>query len=305
MTLMPGTSHNRRRRAQRRLEIGRAGWWRTVLSAVISVIYFLPVLWIILTAFKNPRDALTLELWFTPTLDNFSAVFARAFYQGGEVLNTQFDLFFFNSIFIAGSSVGLALILGTAAAYAFSRWPLHGNDTYLFIILATRMLPPIIIIIPVFLLFRLTGLAGGYLGIILLYTAFNLPFTIWIMKSFFDDLPRDVEDAARTDGSSEWRVFFRVCLPRVKAGIAATVTLGLILTWNEFIMALLLTGPQTRTVPVAMGANLGGGFSVQWGLLAAIETLYLLPVMLVTFVLQNQLLRGVTFGTIRHRPQAP
>ena len=167
------------------------------------------------------------------------------------------------------------------------------------------MLPPIIIIIPIFLMFRLTGLAGGYLGIILLYTAFNLPFTIWIMKSFFDDLPRDVEDAARTDGSSEWRVFFRVCLPQVKAGIAATVTLGLILTWNEFIMALLLTGPQTRTVPVAIGANLGGGFSVQWGLLAAIETLYLLPVMLVTFVLQNQLLRGVTFGTIRHRPQVP
>ncbi len=291
--------------AQRRREIGSAGWARSALSALIGVFYFLPVLWIILTAFKSPRDALTLELWFTPTLDNFSAVFARAFYQGGEVLNTQFDLFFFNSVFIAGTSVGLALILGTAAAYAFSRWPLRGNDTYLFIILATRMLPPIIIIIPIFLMFRLTGLAGGYLGIILLYTAFNLPFTIWIMKSFFDDLPRDVEDAARTDGSSEWRVFFRVCLPQVKAGIAATVTLGLILTWNEFIMALLLTGPQTRTVPVAMGANLGGGFSVQWGLLAAIETLYLLPVMLVTFVLQNQLLRGVTFGTIRHRPQVP
>ncbi len=291
--------------SQRRREIGSAGWARSALSALIGVFYFLPVLWIILTAFKSPRDVLKLELWFTPTLDNFSAVFARAFYQGGEVLNTQFDLFFFNSVFIAGTSVGLALILGTAAAYAFSRWPLRGNDTYLFIILATRMLPPIIIIIPIFLMFRLTGLAGGYLGIILLYTAFNIPFTIWIMKSFFDELPRDVEDAARTDGSSEWRVFFRVCLPQVKAGIAATVTLGLILTWNEFIMALLLTGPQTRTVPVAIGANLGGGFSVQWGLLAAIETLYLLPVMLVTFVLQNQLLRGVTFGTIRHRPQVP
>jgi multiple sugar transport system permease protein len=214
-------------------------------------------------------------------------------------------LYFLNSLFIAGTSVGLALILGTVAAYGFSRWPLKGNDTYMFIILMTRMLPPIIIIIPIFLLFRLTGLAGGYLGIILLYTAFNLPFTIWIMKSFFDDLPRDVEDAARVDGSSEWRVFFRVCLPQVSAGIAATVTLGLILTWNEFIMALLLTGSQTRTVPVAIGANFGGGFSVPWGLLAAIETLYLIPVMLVTFVLQNQLLRGVTFGTIRHRAVAP
>ena len=110
-----------------------------------------------------------------------------------------------------------------------------------------------------------------------------------------------MEDAARTEGSSEWRIFFRICLPQVKAGLAATVTFGLILTWNEFLMALLLTGSGTRTVPVAMGANLGGGVSVQWTLLAAIETIYLIPVVLVTFVLQNQLLRGVTFGTVRQR----
>ncbi|MDP7642726.1 MAG: carbohydrate ABC transporter permease [Alphaproteobacteria bacterium] len=286
---------------RRRYQVGSAGWRRSAVCTVVGLIYFLPVLWIILTAFKTPRDALTPSILFTPTLDNFSAVFRRAYYQGGEVEDTQFGLFFFNSILLAGVSVGLALILGTVAAYAFSRWPLKGNDTYLFIILATRMLPPIIVIIPLFVMFRLTGLSGGYLGILLLYTAFNLPFTIWIMKSFFDELPRDVEDAARTEGSSEWRVFFRICLPQVKAGIAATVTFGLILTWNEFIMALLMTGSQTRTVPVAMGASLGGGFAVQWGLLAAIETLYLIPVVLVTFLLQNQLLRGVTFGTIRQR----
>jgi len=274
------------------------------LSVVVGVIYALPVLWIVLTAFKLPRDALTLELFFSPTLVNFELIFRRAFHTGGEVMNTGFEHFFFNSIFVAGTSVGLALVLGTAAAYGFSRWPLRGNDTYMFIILTTRMLPPIIIIIPIFVMFRLTGLTGSYLGIILLYTAFNLPFTIWMMKSFFDELPRDVEDAARTDGSSEWRVFFRICLPQVKAGIAATITFGLILTWNEFIMALLLTGSETRTVPVAMGASLGGGVNVQWGQLAAIETLYLLPVVLVTFLLQHQLLRGVTFGTIRQRPQA-
>ncbi len=285
--------------ARNRLEIGRAGWLRTGVSAAVGVIYFLPVLWIVVAAFKPPRDALTFGLDFTPTLDNFFLIFRRALFPGGEVVNTGFEHFFFNSIFVAATSVGAALILGTAAAYGFSRWPLKGNDLYMFIILTTRMLPPIIIIIPIFVMFRLTGLAGSYLGIILLYTAFNLPFTIWMMKSFFDELPRDVEDAARTEGSSEWRVFFRVCLPQVKAGIAATVTFGLILTWNEFIMALLLTGSTTRTVPVSMGASRGGGVNVQWGQLAAIETLYLLPVVLVTFVLQRQLLRGVTFGTIR------
>lgn len=291
----------KRRIPRNRLEVGRAGWLRTALSVVVGVIYALPVLWIILTAFKLPRDALNLELFFSPTLVNFELIFRRAFHAGGEVMDTGFEYFFFNSVFIAGTSVGLALVLGTAAAYGFSRWPLRGNDTYMFLILTTRMLPPIIIIIPIFIMFRLTGLAGSYLGIILLYTAFNLPFTIWMMKSFFDELPRDVEDAARTEGSSEWRVFFFICLPQVKAGIAATVTFGLILTWNEFIMALLLTNSDTRTVPVAMGASLGGGVNVQWGQLAAIETLYLLPVVLVTFVLQRQLLRGVTFGTIRQK----
>ena len=291
--------------ARNRLEIGRAGWLRSGVSAAIGVIYFLPVLWIIVTAFKPPRDALTLNLSFTPTLDNFAAIFRRALFPGGEVVNTGFENFFFNSIFISGTSVGAALVLGTVAAYGFSRWPLKGNDLYMFIILTTRMLPPIIIIIPIFMMFRLTGLAGSYPGIILLYTAFNLPFTIWMMKSFFDELPRDVEDAARTEGSSEWRIFFRICLPQVKAGIAATATFGLILTWNEFIMALLLTGSTTRTVPVSMGASLGGGVNVQWGQLAAIETLYLLPVVVVTFALQHQLLRGVTFGTIRQHRAAP
>ena len=284
---------------------GRAGWGRTALCAAVGGVYFLPVLWIVLTAFKSPRDVLTPTLLFTPTLDNFVAVFARAHYPGGEVFDTGFGLFFFNSVAISGASVGLALLLGTAAAYGFSRWPLRGTDTYLLLVLTARMLPPIILIVPLFLLFRMTGLAGGYLGIILLYTAFNLPFAIWMMKSFFDELPREVEDAARVDGSSELRVFFRICLPRVRAGLAATATLGLILTWNEFLMALLLTGPQTRTVPVAVGSNLGGGIAIEWSQLAAIETLFLLPVALAVFLLQNHLLRGVTFGTVTRRPPAP
>ena len=161
------------------------------------------------------------------------------------------------------------------------------------------MLPPIIVIIPIFIMFRVSGLSGSYIGIILLYAAFNLPFTIWMMKSFFDEIPREVEDAARMDGSSEMKIFFRICLPQVKAGIAATAVFGLILTWNEFLFALLLTGRDTRTVPVAMAQTIGGDIGVRWGLLAAIETLFLIPVVIVTFLLQNQLLRGVTFGTIR------
>jgi multiple sugar transport system permease protein len=156
-----------------------------------------------------------------------------------------------------------------------------------------------VVIIPIFLMFRLTGLAGTYAGIILLYTAFNIPFSVWMIKSFFDELNREVEDAARMDGSSEARVFFKICLPQVLAGLAATFVFGLILTWNEFLFALLLTGVETRTVPVAMARTLGGEIGVDYGLLAAIVTLFLIPIIFVTFLLQNQLLRGVTFGTVR------
>jgi multiple sugar transport system permease protein len=286
---------------QRQRTIGEAGWGRTASAGVISFIYFFPVLWIILPAFKANNDILAIPpKWlFTPTLDNFVEVFFRAYSKGAEAVDTRFDLFFFNSIFIAGTSVLLALLIGTLAAYGFSRYPLRGNETYLFIILTTRMLPPIVVIIPIFLMFRLAGLSGTYLGIILLYTAFNLPFTVWMMKSFFDELSPEVEDAARMDGSSETRVFFKICLPQVGAGLAATAVFGLILTWNEFLFALLLTGVETRTVPVAMAQTIGGDIGVRWGLLAAIETLFLVPVIVVVFVLQHHLLRGVTFGTIK------
>lgn len=287
--------------ARARRPIGEAGWGWTLGAGIVSLIYFFPVLWIILTAFKQNQDALAVPpVWFfEPTLDNFREVFFRAYSAGAEAVSTGFDLFFFNSVFVSSASVAIALVIGTMAAYGFSRFPLKGNDTYLFIILSTRMMPAIVVIIPIFLMFQVTGLAGSYTGIILLYTAFNLPFTVWMMKSFFDELSPDVEDAARMDGSSEVKVFFRICLPQVLAGIAATAVFGLILTWNEFLFALLLTGVETRTIPVAMAQTIGGDIGVRWGLLAAIETLFLVPVIVFVFVLQNHLLRGVTFGTIK------
>jgi multiple sugar transport system permease protein len=287
--------------ARARRPIGEAGWGWTLGAGIVSFIYFFPVLWIILTAFKQNQDALAIPpVWFfTPTLDNFREVFFRSYSAGAEAVSTGFDLFFFNSVFVSSASVVIALVLGTAAAYGFSRFPLKGNDTYLFVILTTRMMPAIVVIIPIFLMFQVMGLAGSYTGIILLYTAFNLPFTVWMMKSFFDELSPDVEDAARMDGSSEIKVFFRICLPQVLAGIAATAVFGLILTWNEFLFALLLTGVETRTIPVAMAQTIGGDIGVRWGLLAAIETLFLVPVIVFVFVLQNHLLRGVTFGTIK------
>jgi multiple sugar transport system permease protein len=281
--------------------LGKAGWGRTLAAGIVSLVYFFPVLWIVMTAFKTRIDLLATppKFLFTPTLENFVSVFFRTAARGEQALATGFGFYFLNSVVIACASVLLALVIGTLAAYGFSRHKLKGNDTYLFIILTTRMLPPIIVIIPIFLMFRLTGLSGSYAGIILLYTAFNLPFSIWMIKSFFDELSPDVEDAARLDGSSGIRVFLRICLPQIVAGLAATAVFAIILTWNEFLFALLLTGTETRTVPVAMARTIGGEIGVDYNLLAAIITLFLIPVFIVTFVLQNHLLRGVTFGTIR------
>ncbi len=295
--------------------VGEAGWGRTLGVALVSFIYFLPVLMIVFTALKPSAQALSVPptlsptslfglipsiYVFSPTLENFGQVFNRVMTVGGNPEATGFDRFFFNSFFISSVSVLLALILGTLASYGFSRFPLKGNDTYMFIILTTRMLPAIVVIIPVILMFRAAGLSGSYIGLILLYTAFNLAFTIWMMKSFFDELSTDVEDAARIDGSSEKKVFFGIALPQVKAGLAATFVFGLILTWNEFLFALLLSSNDTRTVPVAMNqAVSSGGRGTDWTLLAAIETLFLIPVFLVTFFLQDHLLRGVTFGTVK------
>src|SRR5215475_5161698 len=232
---------------RRRSGVGEAGWGHALIVALVSFIYFLPVLFIIFTAIKPQELALSVpptlsptslfglipdQFVFAPTLENFGSVFSRVMTPGGQPESTGFDLYFFNSIVIASVSVLLALVIGTLAAYGFSRYPLKGNDTYLFIILTTRMRPPIVVIIPIFIMFREAGLSGTYLGIVLLYTAFNLPFTIWMMKSFFDELSREVEDAARMDGSSEAKVFFKICLPQVIPGLAATAVFGLILTWN-------------------------------------------------------------------------
>ena len=281
--------------------IGQAGWLWTSFASIVAFIYFFPVLFIILTAFRSRSDTLaTPPKWiFTPTFENFYHIFFRSMANSTEYVATGFHVYFFNSIYISGMSVLLALIIGTIAAYGFSRHPLKGNDTYLFIILTTRMLPPIIVIVPIFLIFRITGLAGTYTGIILMYTAFNLPFSIWMMKSFFDELNTEIEDASRMDGASERSVFFGVCIPQVYAGLAATSVFALILTWNEFLFSLLLTNKLTRTMPPAMARTIGGEINVDYGLLAAMICLFIIPIFLITYLLQNQLLRGVTFGTIK------
>src|SRR5271166_1590586 len=277
-----------------------AGLGRTLIAVAVGLVYFSPVIWMILASFKTRPDALATppKLIFTPTLEHFWASFHRVSADGARVMDTGLVRNFANSIAISLISVGLALALGTLAAYGFARLRVVGRDYFMFYILVLRMVPPITAIIPLYFLFRVTGLGGSYIAIILVYTAFNLPFAIWMLRSFIDELHQPIEEAARLDGSSELRILWRICLPQMQAGIAATAIIAFVFTWNDFLFSLLLTSVDTRTVPVAMTRVVGADVGVDWGVFAAIGTIYLVPILLVAFFLQSQLLRGATFGTV-------
>ena len=273
---------------------------RIALIAFVAAAYAFPVLWVVLTAFKERIDIFSQppKLFFKPTLDNFARIFSVETAEG-VVQSGEFVRYFMNSVLLSFGSVAAAVAVGTMGAYAASRYPFKHRDFAMFSILSTRMLPAVAVVIPVYLLFRALNLIDSYLGMALLYTAFNLPFVVWMMRSFFDEIPREIEEAAMMDGSSRFRAFYKIALPQVKSGVAGAAVISLLFTWNEFLFAFMLTGEKTRTVPIALAQTLQGESGVDWGRLAAIETLYILPVLLASALLQKYLLRGLTFGTVK------
>ncbi len=289
---------------------GRRKIFRTVLiyfSTIIAVIFFIfPIYWLIATSLKTRAQAFSTPPLFVwePTLRNFIDIFIKRQTEieaitGQELeLATGAETFFYNSFIVTFSSIAIATVIGVLAAYSFSRYQPHGTNTLMFFILSTRMLPAIVVAIPIYFFYRSLGLYNTHIGLILLYTMFNLPFAVWMMKSFFDEVPRDIEQAALVDGSNPIKVFYKIALPQVLVGLGATIGFLIINVWNEFLFALLLTERATRTVPV-MIAGTRGEVGINWGLIAAIETLYILPALVLIFVLQRFLLRGMTFGTVR------
>ena len=211
---------------------------------------------------------------------------------------SQFVSRFTNSLIIASTSTILSVVFGLLAAYAFSRWDIAGKPDLLFFILSTRMLPPVVVTIPIFLMYRRLGIYDTHIGMILLYTVFNLSFSVWLLKGFIDEIPREYEEAALVDGYSRLQAFTKIVLPQALTGIAATTVFCLIFAWNEYAFALMLTADKARTAPPAI-ATLQGTGGVEWAVIAAGSMLFLIPVVVVTFALRQYLLRGVTFGAIR------
>jgi multiple sugar transport system permease protein len=184
------------------------------------------------------------------------------------------------------------------AAYAFSRFKVPLKDDLLFFILSTRMMPPIAVAIPIFLMFRQLGLSDTYLGMILLYTAVNISLAVWLIHGFMDEIPREYEEAALIDGYTRFQAFYKVVLPQAATGIASTAIFCLIFAWNEYAFAVLLTSGTAQTAPPFIPTIIGVG-GKDWPAVAAGATLFLLPVMIFTIMLRKHLLRGITFGAVR------
>lgn len=284
------------------------GWGLFWLAIAAALIFFLfPIFWTLEASFKNVNEASSPTpaiFGFHATLDNYHNVFFLTTSNAGSgttTTATDFPRYFLNSIIIGGIATLLALVLGTLAAYGFSRFRVVAKSDLLFFILSQRMLPPIAVLIPIFLMYRAIGLVDTYVGMILLYTTFNLPFAVWMMKGFIDEIPREYEDAAMVDGYTRFQAFYKVIVPQSVSALAATAVFCLITVWNEFLFSFVLTTPGgVRTAPPSIAAAAGGGQgNIDWGLVAATGMIFVLPVVIFTFLVRNHLLRGVTFGAVR------
>lgn len=301
---------------------------RAVVVTLLAVFLLIPILVMAQTAFKTRSDVVSVppKVIFQPTLEGFVFLFTeraiasparitrlqqeaetgqlglldRIALNSGQEITGPSDYVnrLKNSLIIAGVSTIFSVVLGFFAAYAFSRFEVPGKDDLMFFILSTRMLPAVVVTIPLFLMYRQLGLHDTHLGMILLYTVFNLSLAVWLLKGFIDEIPTEYEEAALVDGYTRMQAIFKIVLPQAATGIAATAVFCLIFAWNEYAFALMLTSDTARTAPPSIATMLGRG-GIEWSAIAAGSLGFLIPVVLVVFLLRDYLLRGVTFGAVR------
>lgn len=261
-----------------------------VAGTVVSLAFVAPLLWMLSTALKQGNQAFSEipTVFFYPTLENLRHVFVES--KFGSALAT--------SLFTAISSTILALILGSGIAYPLARRRVPGQKHISSWILSLRIIPPIVVIIPLFLLLRTVGLTGSIWSLVIVYTYMNLPLTVWLMRSFFADMPIEIEEAAYVDGCTPFGTFLRITVPLTLPGIVATGLLAFIFAWNEFLFANVLTGAGTRTAPVGLTEYVTP-VSVEWNNIMAAGTVVVLPVWIGALAAQKYLVRGLTLGAVK------
>ncbi len=256
-------------------------------AVLLLVVVMFPFLWLLQMSFRSNDDILGLSVLFTPTLEHY-----RALRVG------QFPRSFANSAMASVASTLLSLLIGVPAAYSLSRVEFRARRQIALWVLTTRMAPPIAFTIPFFLAYRYLDLLDTVPGLVIIYLTFNLALVIWMMRTFFDSVPRALEEAAWIDGSSVWGAFLRVTLPLAAPGLGATAVLCFIFSWNDFFYALILTRTAAMTAPVAI-VNFMQYEGWEWGKIAAGGTLVMLPVVVFSLIVRNYLVRGLTAGGLK------
>jgi multiple sugar transport system permease protein len=274
-----------------RERLGGLAWAAAALSSIAFAVT--PLIWMVLTSLKTNRE-ITQDTSLVPealTSANYVSLFS----------GREFGAYLTNSVIVTTLSVAIALVLGTQAAYVLARFRLWaGLDRYVgFSLLMVRLMPPIVIIIPIFLVAQQLSLLNTQLGLIIIYAAFNVTIVVWMMESFFREIPVDLEEAAMVDGDTRFTAFRRIVLPLAAPGLVATGIFAVITTYNEFLFALVLTStPAAETMPIG-AATLIGRINVDWGAMSAAGVIGALPIVVFSIFVQKHLVRGLTMGAVK------
>ncbi len=262
----------------------------TALTAGLVALWLFPIYWIFLTSFKTSLiiNEPVPVFWFTPTLENYQHLFEEF----------KFARIRKNSLTIVSITTVVVIVLALLAAYALGRMDVRGGKHIALWMLSLRFMPPIAIVLPFFIAWQRIGLTDTYLGLILIYVAFNLPFAIWLLRGFLVEVPRDLDEAAMLDGLGHLAILRRIILPVVAPGVAVTAIFTFMFAWNEYLMALVLTSRNATTVPVTVSKFIQA-YSILWGDVGAAATIELLPVLVVVFLLQRHIMRGITLGAVK------
>jgi len=282
MKAYPATRRGPRRRTWRLTA-------RYAVAIAVTLLFLFPVYWLFMIAFKTPEEIFhSPPVWYPAHIQfaNFAVLF-----KDGDAVTVG------NSLLLAGCSTLISMFLGTLCAYSLARFKTGGENLAVWII-SQRMIPPIAIVFPLFLLYVWFGWVDTYFGMILLYTAFNLPYVIWMMRGYIEDVPIDLEQSALVDGCTRWQVLLRVVFPMVRTGLFATAVFSFVFAWNDFIFALVMTRSAVTTYPVQV-THYFGAQSNFWAKIAAMSVLGTLPVLVAVAALQKYLVRGISLGAVK------
>lgn len=259
-----------------------------VLAWVIALALFFPIFWMTITAFKTERDAYSMSLIFSPTLDSFREVFARS----------DYFMFARNSILISVGVTVLCLLLAVPAAYTMAFFPTRRTQQVLLWMLSTKMMPSVGVLVPIYLIWKNVGLLDTVSGLVIVYALMNLPIAVWMAFTYFNEIPRDILEAGRIDGAATWQEIVYLLMPMALPGLASTALLLVILSWNEAFWSINLSSSNAAPLTVFI-ASYSSPEGLFWAKLSAASLLAVAPILLVGWVSQKQLVRGLTFGAVK------